>query len=549
MPGPGAPTDLRTPLWDTTFCAVDLETTGGSAAHDRITEIGAIKMRCGETLGTFHTLVDPGRPVPAFVRLLTGISDEMLIEAPPIETVLPSFLEFCRASVVVAHNARFDVSFLDAALRRADYEPLGLFVVDTARLARKVLAGEVPNHKLATLARYLRCAHQPRHRAYADALAAADVLHHLIERVSGFGVTTLEDLLATSATRLDGSFAKIALTEGLPRAPGVYRFLGPHGHTLYVGVASDVRTRVRSYFYGDQRRGIRNLLRETQSIAAEPHACGLEAEVAEARAISREAPPYNRAGKRLVRWYVKFSVGSTGPRVAPCRVPRATAGTYLGPLSSAREARGLIDALRDAFALHRCADPARCHNCVFEQLGACAGQGRRQSAAVRAAASALVCGPAAALDSLAARLTRLASELRFEEAEELRRRALALERTIGRAAEVRALLDAREVVIAVDGRVLLLRDAQLAAARDRPPAFDERALELLRSGAHSVPVGRYVPGEIAREAGVIASWLRRNWERIELLSVAGAWAQAAGTHPGDRFHSSGRSAPGGARSP
>ncbi len=545
MPGPGAPTDLRTPLWDTTFCAVDLETTGGSAAHDRITEIGAIKMRCGETLGTFHTLVDPGRSVPAFVRLLTGISDEMLIEAPPIEAVLPSFLEFCRASVVVAHNARFDVSFLDAALRRADYEPLGLFVVDTARLARKVLAGEVPNHKLATLARHLRCAHQPRHRAYADALAAADVLHHLIERVSGFGVTTLEDLLATSATRLDGSFAKIALTESLPRAPGVYRFLGPHGDTLYVGVASDVRTRVRSYFYGDQRRGIRNLLRETQSIAAEPQACGHEAEVAEAPAKSREAPPYNRAGKRLVRWYVKFSIGSTGARVAPCRVPRATTGTYLGPLSSAREARGLIDTLRDAFALHRCADPARCHNCVFEQLGVCAGQGRRQSAAVRAAASALVCGPAAALDALAARLTRLASELRFEEAEELRRRALALERTIGRAAEVRALLDAREVVIAVDGRVLLLRDAQLAAARDRPPAFDEGILELLRSAAHSVPVGRYVPGEIAREAGVIASWLRRNWERIELLSVAGAWAQAAGTHPGGRFHSSTGSAPGG----
>lgn len=540
MPAPGAPTDLGTPLWDTTFCAVDLETTGGSAARDRITEIGAIKMRCGETLGTFHTLVDPGQPVPAFVRLLTGISDEMLIEAPPIEAVLPSFLEFCRATVVVAHNARFDVSFLDAALRRADYDPLGLFVVDTARLARKVLAGEVPNHKLSTLTRHLRCAHQPRHRAFADALAAADVLHHLIERVSGFGVTTLEDLLAASATRLDGSFAKIALAEGLPRAPGVYRFLGPHGDTLYVGVASDVRTRVRSYFYGDQRRGIRNLLRETQSIAAEPHACGLEARVAEARAISREAPPYNRAGKRLVRWYVKFSAGSRGARVAPCRVPRATTGTYLGPLSSAREARGLIDALRDAFALHRCADPARCHNCVFEQLGVCAGQGRRQSAAVRAAASALVCGPAAALDALAARLARLASELRFEEAEEVRRRAVALERTIGRAAEVRALLDAGEVVIAVDGRVLLLRDAQLAAAGDRPTSFDENEIELLRSAADSVPVGRYVPGEIAREAGVISSWLRRNWERIELLSVAGTWAQAAGTNPGGRFHSSAR---------
>jgi hypothetical protein len=134
----------------------------------------------------------------------------------------------------------------------------------------------------------------------------------------------------------------------------------------------------------------------------------------------------------------------------------------------------------------------------------------------------------------------LASELRFEEAEEVRRRAVALERTIGRAAEVRALLDAGEVVIAVDGRVVLLRDAQLAAACDRPTSFDENEIELLRSAAESVPVGRYVPGEIAREAGVISSWLRRNWERIELVSVAGAWAQAAGTNPGGRFHSSAR---------
>src|SRR5687768_7413687 len=93
--------DLGTPLVDVTFCVVDLETTGGSPNDCSITEVGAIKVRAGEPCGTLQTLVNPGRPVPAFIRLLTGISDEMLVEAPEIETVLPSLVEFVRNTVLV----------------------------------------------------------------------------------------------------------------------------------------------------------------------------------------------------------------------------------------------------------------------------------------------------------------------------------------------------------------------------------------------------------------------------------------------------------------
>ena len=176
--------ELGTPLASVTFCVVDLETTGG-AAEDSITEVGALKVKRGEVVGTFQTLVNPGRAVPAFIRLLTGISDDLLVDAPPIESVLPSFLEFAGGSVLVAHNARFDTSFLNRALRTCGYGRLGNTVIDTALLARKVFAGEVPNNKLETLARHLRCAHQPCHRAFEDVLATTDLLHHLIERVTG----------------------------------------------------------------------------------------------------------------------------------------------------------------------------------------------------------------------------------------------------------------------------------------------------------------------------------------------------------------------------
>src|SRR6188768_481298 len=105
--------ELGRPLRDITFCVVDLETTGGSAeGGSMITEIGAVKVRGGEVLGEFQTLVNPRTEIPAFIAVLTGITNGMVADAPPIESALPAFLEFAAGSVLVAHNAPFDVGFL-----------------------------------------------------------------------------------------------------------------------------------------------------------------------------------------------------------------------------------------------------------------------------------------------------------------------------------------------------------------------------------------------------------------------------------------------------
>ena len=109
--------DLGTPLRGVTFVVVDLETTGGSASASSITEVGAVKVRGGDVLGEFQTLVRPGEPIPIFIQVLTGITNAMVAQAPRIESVLPAFLEFARDSVLVAHNAGFDVSFLKEAAR------------------------------------------------------------------------------------------------------------------------------------------------------------------------------------------------------------------------------------------------------------------------------------------------------------------------------------------------------------------------------------------------------------------------------------------------
>ena len=526
--------DLGTPLSEIIFCVLDLETTGGSPAESAITEIGAVKVQRGEVVGTFQTLVDPGQIVPAFIRLLTGISTEMLVEAPPITTVLPSLLEFVKGTVLVAHNARFDVSFVNHALTSAGYEPLDNKVVDTAALARKVLAGEVPNNRLATLASHLRCAHQPCHRAFADVLATIDVLHHLIERVAGFGVVTLEDLMTLSASKLDGTFTKISLTERLPTGCGVYRFLGSSGNTLYVGKASNVRARVRSYFYGDPRRKIKDLLRETQAITVEQHGSLLEAEVAEARAIQRELPPYNRVGKKSAAWYVKADTGGRMGRIATARTPKVDGAIYLGPFPI-RTARMLIDGVRDAARVHRCSKPASCRGCAFSDMGTCSGTStERHRTEVEALVDALSGDPTSLYDALESRLSHLARYERFEEAVEVRERAGLLARTIERNTRNDRLRAVEEIVLLCGARLLLIARARLVSAVELDDDLDG-SLRRLRAMAIAAPEEPFQTMEGAVEARVIGSWIERHACDLELIAVRGTWALPVGARPHHRF--------------
>ena len=193
--------DAEVPLHDTTFVVVDLETTGGRAksgpdgAFDAITEIGAVKIRGGEVLGEFATLIDPQRAIPPQIVELTGITTAMVRDAPTIEAVLPTFLEFAHGAVLVAHNAGFDIGFLKAAADRCGIPWRPAAVLCTVRLARRVLTrDEAPSVRLSSLARLVGASVEPTHRALDDARATVDVLHALIERVGNQGIETYGDL-------------------------------------------------------------------------------------------------------------------------------------------------------------------------------------------------------------------------------------------------------------------------------------------------------------------------------------------------------------------
>ena len=166
-------------------------------------------------------------PIPPFIAHLTGISDHLVAGRPPIEEIMPAFLEFARGAVFVAHNAGFDFSFVNENLDRLDYAPIPGPPVCTAKLARRVVWPDVPNVKLQTLAKYFRTRVTPIHRALDDAEACAEVLHGLLDLGGRLGILTLGDLREAITARGRPHYGKIALADALPHAPGRLPLQGP----------------------------------------------------------------------------------------------------------------------------------------------------------------------------------------------------------------------------------------------------------------------------------------------------------------------------------
>ena len=501
--------DLGIPLHQVTFCVVDLETTGGSPADSRITEVGAVKYVGGERIGSFQALVNPEVPIPPFITHLTGIDDRAVAEEPPIEEILPAFLEFCRGAVFVAHNARFDFSFLNTNLVRLDYDALPAPPVCTARLARRVVWPDVPNVKLLTLSRYFRTRVVPNHRALADAEACAEVLHGLLDLGGRLGILTLGDLHEAVRARGRPHFGKIRLADHLPHAPGVYLFRGRDGSVLYVGKSKDLRVRVKSYFYGDERKRIDDMLAETVSI--DGVACGseLEALVVEARLIRRHEPKFNRRGKTWRRYaYLKVDPAEAFPRLKIVRTATPGDGcTYLGPFGSSSAARMAKEALEEVLPIRRCTTAmgvrTRFAPCALADMGRCVApcDGRvdpeRYGELVRRLVSSLT-SPGGLLGALERRMAHLAEQERFEEAGLVRDRLRALADALARG-RVDAWLVGAGTLAVRDGNGPTLRFAGGAMIR----------------GDDAEPLGVPCPRERVDELAAVRGWIRANHPRVE----------------------------------
>jgi DNA polymerase-3 subunit epsilon len=522
------------PLASVTFVTVDLETTGGSPRTSAITEIGAVKTRGGEVVGEFQTLVDPGMPIPPMIVALTGITDAMVMSAPRIGEVLPSFLEFAGDAVLVAHNAPFDMGFLKAACREHGYRWPGSEVVDTVTLARRCTTNEeAPNKKLSTLARVFGTEVTPNHRALEDARATAEIMHHMFERLAAWGITHREDLDALRNPVPPSIRRKAVLADAVPARPGAYAFRGPGDEVLYVGTSKNLRVRVKSYFTrGEQRRAIRDMLELAVRVESFPTATELEANVLEIRMIARHRPRFNRRSMRPERTPWVRLTDEAFPRLSIVRSLTGGAA-HLGPMRGAGDAKLAIEALHELGGVRTCTSRlplvprATARACLLADLGSCSapclhGEASGYAGVAAALRHAIVEDPSPVVAALAQRIAEFAERLEFERASELRDGVGALVAGAAEAQRLAALCrvtivaarragEAWEVAVSIRGRLagtaLVEGAAAVANAATRILANEE--------GADDAP--------LVEEQQLIAAWLERPGTR--LVSVDGEWAQ------------------------
>ncbi len=541
--------DLGSPLRQTTFVVVDLETTGGSPkAGAGITEIGAVKICGGEVLGEFQTFVNPGSSIPPFITVLTGITDEMVREAPHINAALPFFLEFCgdpTSTVLVAHNAPFDLGFLKSAAQDMDLRWPPFAHIDTARLARQILPrDEAPDCKLATLALLFRADTTPNHRALDDARATVDVLHALIGRLGNLKITTLEDLRDFSMRATTAQRKKRHLADAIPSGPGVYIFRDRVGTPLYVGTSNNLRSRVRSYFTAsEKRKRILDMLNLVESITTIPCATTLEAQVRELRLINEHQPNYNRRSRRQDHAVWLTLTDEMFPRLSIVRGSESLRDDrgWMGPFSSRLEAEGTVSAIYDSQAIRQCTqrittrsqkNASTCALFDMDRCGApCTGEQSPDDylEIIEQTRKLMHVDRSPVLSQLESKLTGLAQAERFEEAAQVRDRRTALQRAGARGARIRSLTKVAHLVaghINFDGdwEFLCVRYGRLTGSAVNQSGFDPRlTIEALTLTAEVLTESnKTMPYSSHEECERILDWLEMPGTR--LFEIIGEWS-------------------------
>ena len=537
--------DLGTSLSVATFVVVDLETTGGSPEDCAITEIGAVKIRGGEVIGEFQTLINPGTGIPPFIAVLTGITDAMVSEAPKIDQVLPTFIEFCgspESTILVAHNAPFDISFLRAAMLRSGRTWPKYRVLDTAKIARRVLTrDEVPNNKLSTLAPFFGADSQPNHRALDDARATVDVFHGLIGRVGSLGVQTVEDLFDFSHRLTQAQQSKRHLLEGLPKGPGLYIFKGPDGEALYVGVSKNIASRVRSYFSSNEARSrVLEMIAIAESIETIPCPTITEAEIREIRMINSIKPRYNRRSKFPEKKIWLRLTGETFPRISTVR---GFAGLtddqgWAGPFSGVEEAEAARSAIYEVSKIRQCTIKITSRSmklaspCALYEMKRCdapcvGAQSEDSYETLAESVHQLLHGASTSLEEeLMRKMKELATEERFEDALALRNRLSAFARGVSRGQRIRALTRIPEILVRVEDELLLIRFGRLASSAPVPKAelMEDAISSLILSGERIEDDESIIPAKNYEESEKLVRILEKVSEVFLIDESRGPWA-------------------------
>jgi DNA polymerase-3 subunit epsilon len=532
---------LRVPLEEASFTVVDLETTGGRAGPGAIIEIGAWKMAGRRLLESYQTLVRPHRAIPHFITGLTSISNEMVRAAPRIEEVLPAFRAFLGDSVMVAHNAAFDFSFLDFEFRRIFGIGLNNPVLCTLRMARRFMPS-LKRKRLDALAEHFGLSTEGRHRGLGDARMAAEILSIFIEMAAKMGLTRLDRLIddhqrGAAGRRIERHIAPEEIAV-LPTAPGVYLMRNERGDLLYIGKARRLKDRVGSYFNSSVSAKTADLISHVWGIETRVTRSSLEAALLEAQLIRELKPPFNRMLKGVApAFFLRIDMMDDFPRIVVTqKMTRRRGVMFLGPFVGKRgldhSARTLARLLGLRTCSGRLAPDADFSPCIYGQMGHCSApcnlsidesayndRVRDAVGFLRGATTGSILG------GLAKARDQAASAMRFEEANRLQRDLQSLATLSSRVSRLSQVVtennlvivtgmgDDRAAHVVLSGRLAMTRQLEAPEASEEVAQFVANNFDRYRA----LPIAR----ADLEPMMIVARWLRERGEEGRVINLSG----------------------------
>lgn len=541
---------LETPIENVRFVVVDVETTGGNSGDHRMTEIAMCVVEDGVVVRRYESLINPHQRIPDFIRMMTGISQEMVDSAPEEVDVLPSIVQEFESSsmpvVFVAHNVGFDWGFVSEAIRRHDMSVPDVPHVCTCRLSRRLSTG-LKKHNLGVVAEHYGCTITARHRAMGDTEATAEILMRLIERARGeHDAATLEDLInlqhapkpaSKTASKVRTLMAS-RLAE-LPEEPGVYYFYNTKKTLLYVGKAKSLRSRVVTYFNDGPLHGrsVQKMIRYIRHIEWETTGTELGAMLLESREIKERKPLYNRAGTEYHPPSFLMITNEDFPRIELVHRIENDGAEYFGPFRSQRMAERIKELTVSEQLIRTCsgelnpsADVRPCFEYhVKKCLGPCALHQTKEDyrLSIDEARRFLTNVETGAVSRLATQMEDAASRLDFERAAMLRDGIREIDRVTMHGLDKPLAVSDTNIVVIVPtsdryatvelyalhaGRLVIQRVLGTSASRT------ELIEELYQRYQQPVPTGAFTDRELDG-LRIVTSWLYSKRERSVTVHI------------------------------
>lgn len=346
----------------TEFCVLDFETTGTSSKRDKVIELGMVKVRNSKIIDTYQSFFDPERPIPYFITNLTGISNNDVEQAPTFRDEIDRIITFIGNATLVAHNMRFDYSFLRSEFEFARENLIENKTLCTLILARKLFP-ELKSKSLGNMVKHFRIRHRDVHRALGDATATAKILIKMIKKCrDDHDIESINDLLTFQSPIRDSKIKVIKKSlendvKNITANPGVYIFKNRKNEIVYIGKAKSLRTRVRNYFLMNAARKAKKIVHKSSRLEKIETNSELTALVLEAELVKKFNPPMN---SQLKKFSQNYFIHMNNEHNYP--IPKVTSkfdfdGTdYFGPYSQGEVARSIVDIVDRTFSLRECTE-------------------------------------------------------------------------------------------------------------------------------------------------------------------------------------------------